>query len=83
MIGYLAMSARWTESERFVQVLECAVGRTARKEYRPHQPGDVVETFANIEESRRDLGFEPRVAIEDGLARLVEWYREYYAVKPD
>jgi UDP-glucuronate 4-epimerase len=42
------------------------------------QPGDVPETLANIDKSRSELGFEPRVSIEEGLPKLVAWYREYY-----
>ena len=59
----------------FIAVLERALGRTARKELLPLQPGDVPESFADIEASRRDLGFEPKTTIEVGLARFVEWYK--------
>jgi UDP-glucuronate 4-epimerase len=44
------------------------------------QPGDVPESFADIEASRRDLGFEPQTTIEVGLARFVEWYKHYHSV---
>jgi UDP-glucuronate 4-epimerase len=44
------------------------------------QPGDVKETFADIDAARRDLGFEPRTAIDEGLPRFVAWYREYHGV---
>jgi UDP-glucuronate 4-epimerase len=64
----------------FIAVLERLLGRTAVKELLPLQPGDVPETYADIEESRRDLGFEPKTTIEDGLARLVEWYKQYHNV---
>ena len=56
------------------------LGRTARKELLPIQPGDVPESFADIEASRRDLGFEPKTTIEVGLARFVEWYKWYHQV---
>jgi UDP-glucuronate 4-epimerase len=46
----------------------------------PMQPGDVPESFADIEASRRDLGFDPQTTIEVGLARFVEWYRHYHRV---
>src|SRR5215831_11692276 len=59
---------------------ERLLGRTATKELLPIQPGDVPESFADIEASRRDLGFEPRTAIEVGLARFVEWYKHYHSV---
>jgi len=64
----------------FIAVLERLLGRTATKEYLPLQPGDVPESFADIEASRRDLGFDPRTTIEVGLARFVEWYRQYHRV---
>jgi hypothetical protein len=43
------------------------------------QPGDVTHTFADIEASRRDLGFEPVIPIETGLKNFVGWYRGYHA----
>ncbi|MGH7113373.1 MAG: NAD-dependent epimerase [Stellaceae bacterium] len=64
----------------FVAVLERALGRTAQKELLPMQPGDVPESFADIETARRDLGFEPKTTIEDGLGRFVAWYKRYHRV---
>ena len=64
----------------FIAVLERLLSRSARKELLPLQPGDVPESFADIEASRRDLGFDPRTTIEVGLARFVEWYKQYHRV---
>ena len=64
----------------FIAVLERELGRTAEKQFLPLQPGDVPESFADIEASRRDLGFEPKTTIEVGLARFVQWYKQYYQV---
>ena len=64
----------------FIAVLERLLGRSARKELLPLQPGDVPESFADIEASRRDLGFDPGTTIEVGLARFVEWYKQYHRV---
>jgi UDP-glucuronate 4-epimerase len=64
----------------FIGVLERELGRTARKELLPLQPGDVPESFADIEASRRDLDFEPKTMIEVGLARFVEWYTQYHGI---
>jgi UDP-glucuronate 4-epimerase len=64
----------------FIAVIERALGRTAIKELLPLQPGDVPETAADIETSRRDLGFEPTTTIEVGLARFVNWYKWYHKV---
>jgi UDP-glucuronate 4-epimerase len=62
----------------FIAALERVLGRTAKKELLPLQPGDAPETFADIDASRRDLGFEPKTGIEDGLARFVDWYKSYH-----
>jgi UDP-glucuronate 4-epimerase len=64
----------------FIAVLERLLGRTAPKELLPMQPGDVPESFADIETARRDLGFEPKTTIEDGLGRFVAWYKHYHRV---
>ncbi len=65
---------------RFIAVIEAACGREAVKVFEDMQPGDVKETYADIEASRRDLGFEPRTTIDEGLPRFVEWYRDYHRV---
>ncbi len=64
----------------FIAVIERALGRTARKELVPLQPGDVPESFADIAASRRDLGFDPKTTIEVGVVRFVEWYKDYHGV---
>jgi UDP-glucuronate 4-epimerase len=64
----------------FIAVLERLLGRPAVKELLPLQLGDVPESFADIEASRRDLGFEPRTTIEVGLTRFVRWYKQYHNV---
>jgi UDP-glucuronate 4-epimerase len=70
-------NSRTEELGRFITILETVLGRNAVKEMLPMQPGDVKATSADIEASRRDLGFEPKVTIEDGLQRFATWYREY------
>ena len=64
--------------KRFVTLIEKACGRKAEIQYAPMQPGDVAETYAEIEDSRRDLGFEPKTAIDEGIPRFVAWFREYH-----
>lgn len=61
-----------------VTILERELGVKAKKNLLPMQAGDVVATYADIEESRIKLGFEPKVSLEEGLAKFVEWYRDYY-----
>lgn len=65
---------------RFIGVLEAALGREAVKIMEPLQAGDVPETAADIESSRRDLGFDPKTPIEVGIPRFVAWYKEYHGI---
>jgi UDP-glucuronate 4-epimerase len=65
---------------RFISLIEAALGAEARLKMEPMQPGDVKETYADIEASRRDFGFEPTTSIDDGIPRFVAWYREYHRV---
>lgn len=62
----------------FIATLEEALGKKADVILMPMQQGDVKETFADIEASRRDLGFEPATSISEGVPRFVEWYRRYH-----
>lgn len=63
----------------FIAVLESSLGRKAEIRFEPLQPGDVPATYADIDASRRDLGFEPTTPIGEGIPRFVRWYREHYA----
>jgi UDP-glucuronate 4-epimerase len=62
----------------FIAAIEKALGREAKKNFMPMQPGDVPKTFADIDDLVRDVGFAPATPIEDGIARFVDWYRAYY-----
>jgi UDP-glucuronate 4-epimerase len=61
-----------------VAVLEQALGREAVKEMLPMQPGDVLATYADIDDLTRDVGFRPQTSIEDGIREFVAWYRDHY-----
>ena len=65
---------------RYIEVLESCLGRTAHKNLLPLQPGDVPDTWADITDLTRDTGYTPSTPVETGVARFVEWYREYYGV---
>ncbi len=65
---------------RFIEVLEGALGKEAKKEMLPLQPGDVVETFADVDDLIRDVGFRPATPIEVGVKKFVDWYRAYYKI---
>jgi UDP-glucuronate 4-epimerase len=60
-----------------IAALENALGREARKIFRPMQPGDVSSTYADVTKLRALTGYAPRIKLEDGLPRFVEWYRNY------
>ena len=65
----------------YVAALERCLGVEAKKEYLPMQPGDVYQTYADVADLMRDYDFKPDTPIEEGLARFVEWYRDYYEEK--
>jgi len=64
----------------FIGLIEKALGKKAQIQLEPLQPGDIPATYADIEASRRDLGFEPTTSIAEGIPRFIEWYRSYYAI---
>jgi UDP-glucuronate 4-epimerase len=63
----------------FVDILEKALGKKAKRNLLPMPVGEMVETSADIEESRRILGYNPQTGLEEGLLRFVDWYRSYKA----
>lgn len=65
---------------RFIGIIEESLGRKANMNMEPMQAGDVPETSADIEASRRDLGYEPTTSIETGLPRFVAWYKGYHGL---
>ena len=65
---------------RYISLLEEALGRKAEIDFQPLQTGDVPETAADITETQRDFGFDPKTSIDEGLPRLVAWYKDYYGV---
>jgi UDP-glucuronate 4-epimerase len=71
---------RPVELLRYIQVLEECLGRRARMNLLPMQPGDVPATRADVSDLARDIGYRPRTTVEEGVARFVQWYRAYYRV---
>ena len=63
-----------------IACLERLLGREAKKAFLPMQPGDVPETFADVDALAHDVGYRPATPIEDGIARFVAWYRDYFKV---
>ncbi|HRD74763.1 MAG TPA: NAD-dependent epimerase [Hyphomicrobiaceae bacterium] len=68
------------ELMHFIGCIETAIGRVAKKNFLPMQPGDVPKTFADVDALIEDVGFKPATPIELGVARFVAWYREFYKV---
>jgi len=68
------------ELMRFIAAIEQALGRKAKKNLLPMQPGDVPATCADVDDLQRDVGFCPDTPIEEGIGRFVDWYRSYYGV---
>jgi UDP-glucuronate 4-epimerase len=63
---------------RFIEALETALGRTARKEMMPMQAGDVEKTWADVSALAGDYAYHPNTPVEEGIARFVAWYRSFY-----
>jgi UDP-glucuronate 4-epimerase len=63
----------------YIETLERALGKVARKNFLPMQNGDVAATWADTEELHALTGFAPTTSVEDGIGRFVDWYRTYYA----
>lgn len=64
----------------FIETLEKAIGKEARKEFLPMQPGDVYQTYADVAPLVEKFGFKPSTTIKEGLGKFAEWYKEYYKV---
>ncbi|MGK7910641.1 MAG: NAD-dependent epimerase [Synechococcus sp.] len=67
------------ELSEFIEEIEAALGKTAEKNMMPVQPGDVLETYANVDDLMADVGFRPATTLKEGIGKFVEWYRGYYA----
>lgn len=66
------------ELMEFIETVEKALGRKAKINLLPMQPGDVEATYADIEGLRETAGFEPSTPLDKGISRFVTWYKSYY-----
>jgi UDP-glucuronate 4-epimerase len=66
---------------KFIEVIETALGKKATKLFMDLQPGDVVATYADVDDLTQDVGFKPATPIAVGIARFVQWYKQFYGVK--
>lgn len=64
----------------FVEAIENKLNKTAKKNYMDLQPGDVPETYANVDDLFRDIDFKPETTIQDGVNNFIDWYLDYYSV---
>ena len=67
--------------KRFITIIEKKLGMKAKRNLLPIQPGDVSKTSANIVESRKELKFNPKTSIDEGIPKFIEWYKQYYKLK--
>lgn len=68
------------ELMRYIEVLETCIGKKAQRNLLPLQPGDVPDTYADVENLIKDVGYCPSTPIEEGIRRFIDWYRAYYLV---
>jgi UDP-glucuronate 4-epimerase len=68
------------ELSHYIEVLEDCLGKKAERNLLPLQPGDVPDTYANVEALVQDVDYKPETTVEVGIKNFVEWYREYYKV---
>ena len=68
------------ELMHYIKVLEDCLGKKAEMNMLPLQLGDVPDTYADVEDLVKDVGYKPATTVEDGIARFVDWYREYFQV---
>ena len=66
---------------KFIEVIEAALGKRAQKEFMDLQPGDVVATYADVDDLMQDVGFKPATPIEVGVERFVKWFKDFYGYK--
>ncbi len=68
------------ELMRYIELIEQCLGKKAQKNLLPLQPGDVPDTFADIDDLVRDVGYRPSTSVEAGVEKFVRWYVDYYKV---
>jgi len=66
------------ELTAFIEAIETALGKKAKKQYMDLQPGDVPATYADIDDLTRDVGFTPKTGIDKGIEQFMSWYKSYY-----
>ena len=62
----------------YVNALEKALKKKAKINFLPLQPGDVPDTFANVDELKKKFNYKPSTSVVDGVSNFVKWYKEFY-----
>ena len=62
----------------YIETLEKSLGKTAEKDFLPLQPGDVLDTYADIKDLVEQFDYQPSTTIEAGITNFINWYKEYY-----
>jgi len=65
----------------FIESLESVLGKKAQKKFLDLQPGDVIATYADIDDLEKQVGFTPVTPIEDGIRKFIDWYKDYYKIE--
>jgi len=71
---------RPVELLRYIEIMEECLGRKATMNMLPRQPGDVVATYADVEALTEAVDYRPKISLEEGLSRFIEWHKEYYGI---
>ncbi len=74
-------NANPVQLEAFVDAIEARLGKKARREYMPLQPGDVVKTFSDVSDLKTDFDYKPQIDVKEGIGRFIDWYLNYFQIK--
>ena len=74
-------NSKTVELSYFIERIEKELGKKTKKNLMPMHAGDIPRSFADISKAKRMLGFEPKVSIEGGIKKFIEWYHEYFKFK--
>jgi UDP-glucuronate 4-epimerase len=64
----------------YIKSLEKTLGKKAKINFLPLQPGDVLDTRANIDNLKKKFNYQPKTSIEDGVLKFIKWYKDYYQI---
>ena len=65
----------------FIEAVEKSLGRKAKKNFLPLQPGDVPNTWADVDDLVENFGYAPSVTVQEGVEKFIRWYTEFYDIR--